>query len=275
MLTLFNNYIESGKISEALLVGRNLFNKNLSNANVFDAYFGFLCRLSNSLPSFKEQQEFVKQAEIALAFYSENADFCDDTVEKIVACQLRLNAIIEGLNKVEQERKESEIEIIKTHNNDCIKKLRKRKNDMYDVTIQEYFDKLLVEIGDIDGEINKDLLSDEQNKHYEIITKEITTLISSKMRELEYKNNIAYNKQAVNSFANGFSLFREDENKYKSETQLYKLVSSTLFAYDASRLFNETLIYYNHIYSYIFSKLNDDGKLKLTQYSFECEKKRR
>ena len=53
------------------------------------------------------------------------------------------------------------------------------------------------------------------------------------------------------------------------------LVSSTLFAFDAGRLFNETLIYYNHVYSFIFGKLDDDGKLALTRYSIECERKMR
>ena len=95
------------------------------------------------------------------------------------------------------------------------------------------------------------------------------------MRELEYKKNVAYNKQAADSFAKAFNQFRNNESKYKNQTQLFSLVSTTLFAYDASRLFNETLIYYNHVYSYIFSKLDDDGKLALTRFSIECERKLR
>lgn len=35
------------------------------------------------------------------------------------------------------------------------------------------------------------------------------------------------------------------------------------------------LIFYNHVYSYIFSKLDDNGKLELTRYSIECERKLR
>ena len=93
------------------------------------------------------------------------------------------------------------------------------------------------------------------------------------MRELEHKDNVLYNQKAVDAFASAFKQFKDNEAKYKNHTQLYTLASTTLFAFDAARLFNETLIYYNHVYSYIFSKLDDDGKLALTRYSIECERK--
>lgn len=99
--------------------------------------------------------------------------------------------------------------------------------------------------------------------------------ISAKMRQLEYKDNIDYNKKAVNAYNSAFTSFKNNESRYKDKSQLFGLVSTTLFAYDAGRLFNETLIFYNHVYSYIFSKLDDNGKLELTRYSIECERKLR
>lgn len=95
------------------------------------------------------------------------------------------------------------------------------------------------------------------------------------MREMEYKNNIAYNKKAAEAYDKAFKLFKGNESNYKNQTQLFNLVSSTLFAYDAAKLFNETLIYYNHVYSYVFGKLDDDGKFALTRFSIECERKSR
>ena len=93
------------------------------------------------------------------------------------------------------------------------------------------------------------------------------------MRQLEYKDNIDYNKKAVNAYNSAFTSFKNNESRYKDKSQLFSLVSTTLFAYDAGRLFNETLIFYNHVYSYIFNKLDDNGKLELTKYSIECERK--
>lgn len=66
----------------------------------------------------------------------------------------------------------------------------------------------------------------------------------------------------------------------ESDPGLGKSLLATVFikesgrkSYDAGRLFNETLIFYNHVYSYIFNKLDDNGKLELTKYSIECERK--
>ena len=105
--------------------------------------------------------------------------------------------------------------------------------------------------------------------------KKILDIISEKMRQMERNKNTDYNKKAVEAFSSAFERFRKDEGKYKNQSQLFSLASTTLFAFDASRLFNETLIYYNHVYSYIFSKLDDAGKLALTRYSIECERNRR
>ena len=125
----------------------------------------------------------------------------------------------------------------------------------------------------VDAEIDHDNLTSEQKTHYDQLNKSCTDTISAKMRQLEYKDNIDYNKKAVNAYNSAFTSFKNNESRYKDKSQLFGLVSTTLFAYDAGRLFNETLIFYNHVYSYIFNKLDDNGKLELTKYSIECERK--
>lgn len=137
------------------------------------------------------------------------------------------------------------------------------------------YDKIISQITKIDGEIDKSVLSNEQQTSYDALTKNLTEVVSEKMREFEQRNNVAYNKDAVNSFSDAFQRFKKDSAQFKNQAALFSLVSETLFKYDASRLFNETLIYYNHVYSYIFAKLDDDGKLALTRFSIECEKKLR
>ena len=275
MLSLFNSYKSANKITEAVLVGRNLFNRNPQSQEVFAAYFDYLCMLAETLPNPADRQDFAAQAGVSLAFYSENADLNEDLVALIASYQQRLSAIIEALAVVEQEARSIAISEVQTSNDKNLKSLYQLKDALHNASTHEQFDKTLVEISTIDGKINKNALNDEQNNAYDALTKEHTDIISSKMRDLEYKRNIAYNKQAADSFAKAFKLFRNDESKYKNQTQLFSLASSTLFAYDASRLFNETLIYYNHVYSYIFGKLDDDGKLALTRFSIECERKLR
>ena len=275
MLQLFNEYRNMGKLSEALLVGRNAFNRNLSNVEIFDAYFSYLCTLAESLPSLADKARFADQANVALAFFSKNADLTAAYVDHISECQKRLDSIYQEMESTQREKEEARLQEVVRLNSDSLKKLFALKDKLQGATSQEEFDTILAEIGAVDAEIIKDAFSKEHSEIYDSLTKDHTDLISNKMRELEYKKNVAYNKRAADAFEKAFKEFRGDENKYKKQTQLFALVSSTLFAFDASRLFNETLIYYNHVYSYIFSKLDDDGKLALTRYSIECERKLR
>lgn len=275
MLKLFNDYKNAGKIAEALLTGRNMFNREPQNEEIFTTYFEYLCKLAETLPSLTDRQSFAEQANVALAFFTENAELTEKTVNDIVVYQQRLNSILDEIKKMNDEKLSAEKLRIESYNSECLKKLYNLKDLLQRTSSQKEFDDVLVQISQVDSEIDKDTFNDAQNRIYDNLTKEHTELISIKMRELEHKRNIIYNKEAADSFAKAFKQFRTDESKYKNQTQLFSLVSSTLFAYDASRLFNETLIYYNHVYSYIFSKLDDDGKLALTRYSIECERKLR
>lgn len=275
MLSLFEKYKNDGKITEALLVGRNLFNRNSGDEKIFSAYFEYLCTLAETLPSLADRINFAEQASVALAFYSENAELTSESVDVLSGRQQRIDVILSEIESTKAKRVSAERAEIETHNSERLKKLYSLKDEMQRASTQDQFDSILVKIGETDATMDKDTFTDEQSSIYESLTKDHTELISEKMRQLEHVKNIAYNKQAADAFASAFERFRKDENKYKNQSQLFSLASTTLFAFDASRLFNETLIYYNHVYSYIFSKLDDDGKLALTRYSIECERKLR
>ncbi|WP_277259106.1 hypothetical protein [Phascolarctobacterium succinatutens] len=275
MLSLFEKYKNDGKITEALLVGRNLFNRNSGDEIIFSAYFEYLCTLAETLPSLADRINFAEQASVALAFYSENAELTSESVDALSGQQQRIDVILSEIESTKAKRVADERAEIEAHNSECLKKLYSLKDEINRATTQDEFDKILVKIRETDTTMDKDEFTDKQSSIYESLTKEHTELISEKMHQLEHKKNIAYNKQAADAFASAFDRFRKDENKYRNQSQLFLLASTTLFAFDASRLFNETLIYYNHVYSYIFSKLDDDGKLALTRYSIECERKLR
>lgn len=275
MLSLFEKYKNDGKITEALLVGRNLFNRNSGDEIIFSAYFEHLCTLAETLPSLADRINFAEQASLALAFYSENAELTSESVDTLSGQQQRIDVILSEIESTKAKRVAVERAEIEAHNSECLKKLYSLKDEINRATTQDEFDKILVKIRETDTTMDKDEFTDEQSSIYESLTRDHTELISEKMHQLEHIKNIAYNKQAADAFASAFERFRKDENKYRNQSQLFLLASTTLFAFDASRLFNETLIYYNHVYSYIFSKLDDDGKLALTRYSIECERKLR
>lgn len=273
MLKLFEKYKTSGKISEALLVIQNLFNKHPENEDVFDAYFSYLCELAELLPLYTDKQKFGEQANIALAFYKENANLDEIKVDHISNYQHRIEKINAEIDFLKKEKDRELLNEIRMKNDNHLKELFRLKEKLVSVSSEEEFNAVLVEISEIDELVDKTVFSKDQNSTYDLLTRDHSNIITSKMQEIEYKKNINYNRNAVEAFAKAFNLFKESEEKYKNHTQLYNLVSTTLFAYTSSRLFNETLIYYNHVYSYIFSKLDEDGKLTLTRYSIECERR--
>ena len=275
MNPMFNEYKDAGKIQEALLIGRNMVNKAPGDPECVNVYLDFLLMLAEKLPRTDERKGFADQANLVLSFYEENADLTDDIINDIQVYRNRLGAVAANIAQLEQEEYEKQKRAIEATNTTQIKKLYTIKQKLENAKTHAEFDKLLQEISAVDAEIDHDSLTPEQKTHYDQLNKSCTDTISAKMRQLEYKDNIDYNKKAVNAYNSAFTSFKNNESRYKDKSQLFGLVSTTLFAYDAGRLFNETLIFYNHVYSYIFSKLDDNGKLELTRYSIECERKLR
>lgn len=67
MIELFKEYKDAGKISEALLVGRNALNKKPGDIEMFRLYADLLISLSETLPSFDERKDFERQANVTLS----------------------------------------------------------------------------------------------------------------------------------------------------------------------------------------------------------------
>lgn len=275
MLELFNEYKNSNQITDALLIGRNLFNRNPDNQEVFSAYFDLLCSLAENLPLLSERKSFMEQADVALAFFSENAELDRAILSSFHAYQERLGTIQNAILSEEQKSSTAQANKIQEINNQQIKKIYTIRDNLRKADTQEEFDRLLAELSAADRAIDKDMLSEKQANQYDALTKTCTEAISKKMQELECKSNMVYNKKAIEAYARAFRACKNDESLCKNWSRLSRLASETLFAFEASRLFNETLIYYNHIYSYIFNKLDDDGKLALTGLSVDCERKLR
>ena len=275
MLTLFTQCKDRGELSKALIVGKNLFNRHPESEEVFSAYFDLLCTLAESLPVIAERQQFAERANMVLHFFEENATISEDLLEHLTAYQQRMDAVYADLRTQQNNTAQAEQKKIEQENQKRLLKIHGLKNQISNAADQAVLDKALEQLAKIDAELKKDFFTVEQSAYYNTETRAFTELISDTMRMLEYKKNVSYNKKAAESFSKAYKAFCADEGKYKNRDQLRALASKYLFCFEASRLFNETLIYYNHIYSYIFSKLDEDGKFALTKFSIECERKQR
>ena len=261
---------------DALLVGKNLFNQQPFNESIFTSYFNFLCKFALYPITTDERKYYANEADIALAYFTENVKINESTLGLIKESKTQLESIIKDIISVENTLAESALKEIQNKNTVELSNLIDLKGKLFLVNNKVDFDSLLHSVQKCENKIEKKYLSQEQNELYENLTSEYSNIVNDKLLELERIENVEYNKSAVKSFKLVFDKFQSAESKYRdNQSQLYALVSENLFGYDASRLFNETLIFYNHVYSFIFSKLDDDGKYRLTQFSIDCEKLRR
>ena len=273
MTELFNKYYLEQRFYDALLVGRNQVNRNPGNIECFEEYFYLLLKLANELPILSEGSSYLNQADVALAFFEENVELDDTMVLRISKYHSELDRVIKTLKKDSDVEADRNRKANKDQINKFLKELTRDRDRISQAKTQEKLNQILTNISITDQQIDHSLMSEKQNAIYNELNQSMTDLISRKMREFEHQKNIDYNRQAVDAFARAFSDFKTNEDTYKADNALlYELTSKSLFGYDASRLFNETLVYYNHVYSYIFSKLDDNGKLTLTRYAIECEK---
>lgn len=272
-LELFDELVKANNVYEAHLVIKNMYNKNIENKEIFEKYFDFSCMVASWNVELETRKYFIQQAETALVFFSENAVLNQEQLFFIKNCREKIFKNLESISAVEQEMNVKYNNKVVEENNRVLKELVAIKGKLFSAKKQKEFDEFLLSVNEKENALNKERLTAEQKALYDSLTKEYSTIISNKLNEFNVHSNIEYNNTAVKDFKYVFDKFKENEDEFKkSHSQLFSLVSKRLFSYEPAKLFNETLIYYSHVYSFIFSKLDDDGKYKLTQIAIDTEK---
>lgn len=270
---LFKELEESNEIFNAQIVGKNIFCNNPDSKDAFCLYFDFCIKVAKYPIDINERSFFVKEAELALTVFSEKANLDKDVLTLIQEKQNDLDSVIKEVNSKIDEQEQLIVEKEKTNNDRVLVELAKLKGSMSMADTESKFQEVLGEMSKQENLLNKSLLSDEQTVLYNTLTRDFSNLVSVTMAKIAHIDDVAYNKKVAESIKTAFDLFKCDEDKYvKSDRKLSSLVSRYLFAFDAKRLFSETLVYFNHVYSYIFNKLDDDGKYRFTQLSFDTPK---
>ena len=86
---------------DAYLVGKNLFNQHPSDENIFLKYFDYLCKFASYPISIDERKFYANEADVALAFFTENVKISEATFQLIKECKLKLENIIKEIISIE------------------------------------------------------------------------------------------------------------------------------------------------------------------------------
>ena len=273
-LNLYKQLLLKNDLENAHLVIKNIFNRNLIDLEIFKEYTDFCFSTAKLNIDLETRKYYVTEIDTAIIFFSENGNLTVEVLECINKIKDNLIELSQEIVRVENELYANDMNELCIKNEKVLADLSKLRGRLIKAKTQKEFDNLLIELSEKENELEKNGFSAEQNKFYEQLTKDYTNTISRKVEELTFEENLNYNKEALLSYKEAFDLFKGNEGIYKSrESELYNLATKKLFAYDSSKLFNETLIYYNNIYSYIFSKLDDNMKFKITELSINAAMK--
>lgn len=256
------------------LILKNAFNKQPNNIEIFKQYFNF-CLECVQLPNCIGIDNLLTEMELVLERFSNTIDITDESIEIIDECRLRLDSLYQQLDATIQTNERQKIEQLKKDNDKILKELKKLKTDFNGVIVnQVLFDISIEKMENLENKLQKEYFTSQQKTLYKELTNDFATLVSETMKELQYKKDLDYNKTLVSCFRNCFEYAKLNDKGCKNYDEAFRqhLVSNNFFCFDNNRLFQGTQTYYTYVYSYIFGKMSDESKFKLTEDAINNKK---
>ncbi len=269
MISKMKAYAAKGNFREALIIGQNLFARNSGDTETFKAYVSILESVMDAEGTSDGKMRYFQQLSSTLTAFSESVDMDDAMVRFVMSQEDRLGNLFDG---IQQLQKQEEREFVKKKivaNDDVLAKLPGAMESLKKAADRMSFDAVLQQVQQYDTAIDKSYLTDRQKDVYDSVTRQCLKIVDLKLHAFQRVADVAYNEQALVAYERVFRYFKD--GKVSDD---HKAIISGLFEFDPGRLFNETLTYYNHVYAYILSKLDDDGKLRLTKAAIRSEIRR-
>lgn len=263
---------DEGNFIDAYLVAKNILSKDVGNPVLFQDYIDLALEIAMYNIVFDERKEYIADATSAMALFSETANMNDGTLSLIRETKAKIGQAYNEIVRAEQAYYDGLNAKIRGKNTEHLSELGNIYSQVLAAESQETFDQLLTKVTEVEEQLQKDAFSQTQEETYATLTKKYSQAISSKMEELNRKSLLDYNRRAVKCFYEVLNAFKTEPSKYKNESNLKALMTSKFFAFDSSKLFNETLIFYNHVYSVVFQEASDSMKYKLTEWALNTVK---
>ena len=266
MLDKMREYAFKGNFREALIIGQNLFNHNPGDVDIFEAYFSILWNIISEAKTSSEKRNYLQQLTLVVSSFSENVELNNEMIELIKSKEESVDILFSDIQKLENEEIREYTKAKLLLNDERLKQVESAIQQLERVLDQLQFESILKNIQDIDAQFEKDYLSDRQKARYESDTRKCSQIVDEKLRKFEHKKNVEYNLQALEAYERVYRYFKDNKVPDNHES-----IIKGLFEFDATKLFNETLTYYNHVYGYVLSKLSDDDKFVLTKAAIRTE----
>lgn len=272
MSELVKKLQEEGRFVDAYIVAKNALSKDIGNAELFQHFIDLALEIAMYDIIFDERKQYVSDANSALSLFAENVDMSEAALAMIKQAKARVTETFLAVSQAEEVYFAQQAESVREKNSELLNQLVDIYNRIKSAKDQSQFEKILSEVSQVEAQLAKEVFSANQQTSYEMLSKSFSQAISEKMEELNRNELLDYNKRAVSCFNDVLQAFKRDSGKYKNESNLKALMTSKFFVFDSSKLFNETLVFYNHVYSVVFQDVNDTLKFKLTEWALRTDK---
>lgn len=261
-----------GNFIDAYLVAKNILSRNISDTTAFKNYIDLALEIASYNIVFAERKQYVSEANTALAMFSEAANIDEAILALIKETRKRICTATESILEQEQEYLDEMKRKAEDKNTDLLNKLVRIYQQIQNAKTQKQFDAALLQVTEVESAMDKSAFSKEQSITYEKLTQKYSELISRQMETINKNELLEYNKKAVVCFNEVLLAFKKEPSKYKDESTLKALMITKFFAFDSSKLFNESLVFYNHVYSIAFQESSDAMKYRLTEWALNTIK---
>lgn len=270
----FKKLLSEQKIWNAQIVGKNLFCDNPSDIKVFSTYFDFCIEQAIGQDDLDSCSFFLNEADLAFSLFCERCDMSEALLDTIDASRSHLLKARDNVNNKFQKETESKVIRLTQKNESTILELEKVAEKLRGTSKQEDFDTIINRVSGLENALDKSSFTPQQQEKYNTITRAFSELVTEKMKEFQHQKDVDYNLKAVKVFKEVYDTFKKEEKKYKKgENDFKDLIANSLCGFDGTRLFSETSMYYNFVYSYIFNTVGDELKNKMTEFAITSNRK--
>lgn len=262
----------NGNFTDAYLVAKNILSRNISDTTAFKNFIDLALEIASYNIVFDERKQYVSEANTALVMFSEAANIDEAILALIKETRKRIHTVTESILEEEQEYLDEIKRKMEDKNTELLNGLAQIYQQIQNAKTQKQFDAALSQVTEVETAMDKSAFSKEQSITYEKLTQKYSELISRQMEIINKNELLTYNKKAVACFNEVLLAFKKEPSKYKDESTLKALMTTKFFAFDSSKLFNESLVFYNHVYSIVFQESSDVMKYRLTEWALDTIK---
>lgn len=255
----------------AFIVLKNLFSGHLADRKCFSYYFDFCLSLAgeSGVPG-ETRDAYYDKADVALQMFAEKT-VCDE--ESLLLIKEKRSILNELYEKAESERREEllrkEEQLHKKVKKD-LGTLASRIDYISDIKSRTELDRIVDEISSVESALDKGVFNKAEQDEYAKLSKKLSDVLPKKLETFKKKEEHKYNSEAVQIIKQSFDLFTGDEKKYKKvDADFRSDIAVKLLSLDSSRMSSETYSYYNYVYGYMFSKMDNENKYNLTLLSLQ------